>query len=302
MKKLLALFLSAIMTLSCLMLCVGADQNAAESSDPVVLISRMEKYEKYNHSIYRRGSKGYSREYCDFDILWYTSQKFSLPKDFYEYFVPEAIKNGMPKLFHITKYYNYTRDTFDKAIRQFLADRGAPYTSTITDAIYSGNDRTVIETLMFPDQVLDMDIYNSTGPKARDISKLSEVGDIGADYPMLRTPNEIVNEPLEKLDGWGYSDKYWLDYYDYIQYLNNKYPTSHDAYLANDVTGSAAILDDEGRAELSRRIDIYRSRVEGSPSTGDGTASRAAVFTAGAVLAAAIPALILTVKHRKKEE
>ncbi len=41
---------------------------------------------------------------------------------------------------------------------------------------------------------------------------------------------------------------------------------------------------------------------DGSPNTGDVTAARAAVFTAGAVLAAAVPALILTVKHRREEE
>ncbi len=41
---------------------------------------------------------------------------------------------------------------------------------------------------------------------------------------------------------------------------------------------------------------------DGSPETGDGTAARAAVFAAGAVLAAAVPALILTVKRRRKEK
>ncbi len=41
---------------------------------------------------------------------------------------------------------------------------------------------------------------------------------------------------------------------------------------------------------------------DGSPETGDGTSARVAVFTAGAVLAAAVPALILTVKHRRKEK
>ncbi len=44
------------------------------------------------------------------------------------------------------------------------------------------------------------------------------------------------------------------------------------------------------------------ARGETSPETGDGTAARAAVFTVGAVLAAAVPALILTVKHRRKEK
>ncbi len=40
---------------------------------------------------------------------------------------------------------------------------------------------------------------------------------------------------------------------------------------------------------------------EDSPETVDGTAARAAVFAAGAVLAAAVPALIMTVKHRREE-
>ncbi len=41
---------------------------------------------------------------------------------------------------------------------------------------------------------------------------------------------------------------------------------------------------------------------DGSPETGDVTAARAAVFNAGALLAAVVPALMLTVKHRRKEE
>ncbi len=41
---------------------------------------------------------------------------------------------------------------------------------------------------------------------------------------------------------------------------------------------------------------------DGSPETGDGTAARAAVFAAGAVLVAAVPALIMTVKRRREEE
>ncbi len=40
---------------------------------------------------------------------------------------------------------------------------------------------------------------------------------------------------------------------------------------------------------------------DGSPETGDETASRAAVFTAGAVLAAVVPAMMLTVKRRREE-
>ncbi len=41
---------------------------------------------------------------------------------------------------------------------------------------------------------------------------------------------------------------------------------------------------------------------DGSPETGDVTVARAAVFAAGAVLAAAVPALILTAKRRRKEK
>ncbi len=40
---------------------------------------------------------------------------------------------------------------------------------------------------------------------------------------------------------------------------------------------------------------------EYSPETGDGTAARAAVFAAGAVLAAAVPALMLASKRRREE-
>ncbi len=41
---------------------------------------------------------------------------------------------------------------------------------------------------------------------------------------------------------------------------------------------------------------------DGSPETGNGTAARAAVFAVGAVLAAAVPALIMTAKRRRKEK
>ncbi len=296
MIKIISIFISAIMTLSCLMLCVGADQNAAECSDPVVLISRMEKYEKYQSSMFRRG-KIYFRDYGGFPVSKYASQVDPVPDECYEYYKSEAIQNGLPDTFLVTKYYNYSRDTFDKAIRQHFSENGVPYTSVFTDAIFSGNDRTVIETFMFPDSVLDMDMYNSTEPKARDLTLISSDILIGVDYPMLKCPSDIIREPLEKLDGWGYSDAYWLDYYEFIRYFNNYEPEWEDR-----IACSAHFGAEEYIVELDRRIDIYRARVGSSPETGDETVARAAVFAAGAVLAAAVPALILTVKHRRKEK
>ncbi len=46
----------------------------------------------------------------------------------------------------------------------------------------------------------------------------------------------------------------------------------------------------------------YKDHPAQAPATGDETAARAAVFAAGAVLAAVVPALILTVKRRRKEK
>ncbi len=296
MIKIISIFISAIMTLSCLILCIGADQNAAESSDPVVLISRMEKYEKYQSSIFWRG-KAIFKQYgnCG-NIGTYISEEYISDSDGYEeYYRSEVFKTGLPRIFYWTKYYHISRDIFDKAIRQYFADNGVPYTSSFTDAIFSGNDRTAMEAFLFPEYVIDMDVYNSSEPKARDVSLISDQWNF-IDHPMMRDPGEIIEEPLAKLDGWGYSDAYWLDYYEFIRYLNNSEADSEDG-----IACSANLVEEE-IVELDRRIAIYRARVGNSPETGDGTVARAAVFAAGAVLAAAVPSLILTVKHRRKEK
>ncbi len=155
---------------------------------------------------------------------------------------------------------------------------------------------------MSPEYVIDMDKYNSGEDQI-----IWMTGDGGNPFPkpvlygfdFLTRPEDIMLYPLDKLEGWGYSDEYWLDYYTFIDYMADWY--YKDQKYGRGLTQVAYAIDILYREELDRRIDIYRSRVEGSPSTGDGTVSRAAVFTAGAVLAAAVPALIMTVKHRREE-
>ncbi len=329
MKKLLALFLSAIMTLSCIMLCVGAEQKETSKLEYAGLISRRDKFDGYckirksNTENTRDGLYWHKTLLCQYgnnfnDITHisryldpsitdgFVEQQYGKEPEkyqaFYNYFVPKADKTGLPELYYFIKYAEIPRPVIEKAMADFCADRKCEYADWAVDALYGSDERMIIETLMSPEYVIDMDKYNSGEPHIKWLTGID-----GASFPkpipngsdFLTSPENIMQYPLEKLEGWGYSDGYWLDYYTFIDYMADWY--YKDQNYGYGLTQVAYVIDILYREELDRRIDIYRSRVEGSPSTGDETASRAAVFTAGVVLAAAVPALILTAKRRREE-
>ena len=331
MKKMLALVLSAIMTLSCLMLCVGAEQNEISKLDYAGLISRRDKFDGYctiaksNTEDTRPGLywhrillRQYGNGFNDLDHIGryldpsikdgYVDQENGKESAeylaFYDYFVPQADKTGLPELYYFIKYAEIPRPAMEKAMAAFCADQKCKYADWAVDALYGSDERMIIETLMSPEYVIDMDKYKSGESQISWVHGLD--GGVPFDKPFiggfdfLTKPEVIMQYPLDKLEGWGYSDEYWLDYYTFIDYIADWYHKDYN--YGWGLTGDVATVADRCRAELDRRIDIYRARVGGSPDTGDGTAARVALFAAGAVIAAAVPALVLTVKRRREEE
>lgn len=59
---------------------------------------------------------------------------------------------------------------------------------------------------------------------------------------------------------------------------------------------------DEDSAEIARRLAIYAQRLGKSPDTGDEKGERSVMFAAGAVVAAAVPAAILTLTRKRRKD
>ena len=191
-----------------------------------------------------------------------------------------------------------TREQARKCISQFQSSSGRYYDDRLADGFFAQDTRTVIETYMSPDAVINMDKYNSDDPKYKFIQSV-EYGDMWLYSDFISYSDEILETPLEKLDKWNYSDEYWYDYYSFLKYVSDRCNSEGDSFWELGAYISAGAVRSH-EAEFNRRLAIYAERVGKSPSTGDTNGTRAVIFTSAAALAA-IPAAVLTFRRRRED-
>lgn len=216
---------------------------------------------------------------------------------FREYSRTESIKSGLPQLYYFIQYAGITREQATESMKKYFSSsvlcKQYPYADWMIDALYSGDNRVMIETYLSPELVVDMETYLSGKPKF--VYVYNELIDNLWEYTIFKRPDDIIKTPLETLDTWNYSDEYWYDYYSFIDYLNRERSDARDSIAMMGHLGSP-----EQKAELARRLAIYAERVGKSPSTGDTNGTRAAIFTSAAALAA-IPAAVLTFRRKRED-
>ncbi len=295
-------------------------------NDYVGMISRRDKYDKYvikqtnadhvglwYHKIYLRM---YSSVICLSSSLQnymnddLRNKYFSVPpfselewkddsvRDKYDdYFKSEAAKTGFPEMYYFVRFAGITKDELKYAIEGVLSSCDLEYADWMADTMYCDDWRVIIETYMSPELVIDIEAYMSDKPKYTYIEN-ELIYDFWDYSNIYKTPDQVLNTPLETLDKWNYSDEYWYDYYSFIDYLNREQGNSTNSIASN----SSFKHSPEKQYELARRLAIYAERVGKSPVTGDTSGTHVMIFASAAVLAAAVPAMMLTVKRRRKEE
>lgn len=223
--------------------------------------------------------------------------------DFEKFEVEKQKKTGLPRAYCFVKYANISKDEFEKAMIKYADSKGMDYVPWMTDGFYSDDARVLIETYMSPEMVLDIDMYYSDQPKL-------EYHEVTADYGVgyttsywdytrfLKFPMDILGMSVEQLDGWGYSDEYWFDYYSFLSYLA-AYDAS-GAYDESSIAMNSVRVNTPEYAELNRRLEIYAARVGKSPATGD-DARRAVVLICTAAFTALIPAVLSIAGSRRKK-
>lgn len=218
---------------------------------------------------------------------------------FQEYYRTEAAKSGLPQLYYFIQYAGITREQATESMKKYFSStvwcKQYPYADWMIDALYSGDNRVMIETYLSPELVINTVEYMSDNPKYSFVKNEADVDRWLYSADMYMTPYWIIKTPLETLDTWNYSDEYWYDYYSFIDYLNRERSDARDSIAMLGYLGSP-----EKKAELARRLAIYAERVGKSPSTGDTNGTRAVIFTSAAVLAA-IPAAVLTFRRRRED-
>lgn len=319
MKKFIALLAAVLIVLP--LLAFGASANDTASSakfDYAGLISRIEKVEKYpyewSYKVFMP-TYGYSASiisiarFLDADLrdkyfsyesgsayaVWKSTEE---KEKFDAYFIPEVQKSGLPSSYYFIKYSGMTREQARKCISQFQSSSGRYYDDRLADGFFAQDTRTVIETYMSPDAVINMDKYNSDDPKYKFIQS-EEYGDMWLYSDFISYSDEILETPLEKLDKWNYSDEYWYDYYSFLKYVSDRCNSEGDSFWELGAYISAGAVRSH-EAEFNRRLAIYAERVGKSPSTGDTSGTRAVIFTSAAALAA-IPAAILTFRRKRED-
>ena len=218
---------------------------------------------------------------------------------FQEYYRTEAAKSGLPQLYYFIQYAGITREQATESMKKYFSSTTAfcnyPYADWMIDALYSGDNRVMIETYLSPELVLNTSVYMSDEPKYSFVKNEAEGDHWLYSADMYMTPYWIIKTPLETLDTWNYSDEYWYDYYSFIDYLNRERSEARDS-----IAMMGHLDSPEQKAELARRLAIYAERVGKSPSTGDTSGTRAVIFTSAAALAA-IPAAVLTFRRRRED-
>ncbi len=312
MKRFFALCVAVLTVLPLLAFGASADDTASPAKlDYAGRISRRDKYDKYImtqtetiHSLWYHGKylmeypnalclTSVLRNYMNDDLRnkYFSGSPFSgiewkddsVKAEYDNYFKSEAAKTGLPEIYYFIRFAEITKDELKYAMERSISIDGHEYADWMADTLYCDDWRVIIETYMSPELVVDMEMYLSDKPKYAYIDNL--LTSDWWDYTIFRTPVDIIKTSLETLDTWNYSDKYWYDYYSFIDYLSRE--------ISN--------LDDNYKAELARRLAIYAERVGKSPSTGDTSGTRAVIFTSAAALAAVIPAAVLTSRRRRED-
>lgn len=333
MKRIIALILFFSCLISLLAVPIFADDitKSTDGLEYVGLISRMDKYQNYclekkhilwyHHITLRKYSSIFDMNFfqqigeCLSEDI---QNKYFAPyssgvrlefkdeateADFEKFEVEEQKKTGLPRAYCFIKYANISKDEFEKVMIKYADSREIEYGSWMTDGFYADDVRVLIETYMSPEVVLDVDMYYSDQPKL-EYHEVTEDYGVGHstsywDYTrFLKFPKEILGMSMEQLDGWGYSDEYWFDYYNFLSYLTacDASGVIDDGLIAhNSVHAGSPECD-----ELNRRLNIYAARVGKSPDTGDGT-RRVVILTCTAALAALIPAAISVKERRRKK-
>ena len=214
------------------------------------------------------------------------------------YFIPEVQKSGLPQSYYFIKYSGMTREQARKCISQRQSSFGEYYDDRLADGFFAQDTRTVIETYMSPDAVINMDKYNSDDPKYKFVQS-ERYGDRWLYSGFMSYSDEILETPIEKLDKWNYSDEYWYDYYSFLKYVSDRYDSGDDTFWVQGAYIAAGAVRSH-ETEFNRRLAIYAERVGKSPSTGDTSGTRAVIFTSAAALAA-IPAAVLTFRRKRED-
>ncbi len=315
--KMLALLISALMLFS--VVPVGVSAKSAEKLDYVGMISRRDKYDKYvisNEMWYHRivlriytvfGSLSNIVKFIDDNVrdmffasrerggaVWKDEQK---ELAFNTYVEEQSIEfPGLPQGWYFVRYASITREQLEESVKKYMANENLPFESWMVDAMYCDDIRTVIETYMSPDFVMNMDWFNAKYGS----------GDSSDDQlSMGLWANGIIETPIETLEKWGYSDAYWLDYYSFIRYLQDV-DEDHQEYWSSGYSCDSIVANStfrhspEKRAELDRRVELYANRVANA-ETGDDSAVRAVFLATAAVMCAVIP-VMATVKRRRRED
>ena len=320
MKKFFALLVAVLTVLPLLAFGASADDTASPAKlDYAGLISRIEKVEKYPYewsykvfmptygysanvtSIARFLDADLRDKYFSYDsdssnVEWKSPEE---EEKFDAYFIPEVQKSGLPQSYYFIKYSGMTREQARKCISQRQSSFGKYYDDRLADGFFAQDTRTVIETYMSPDAVINMDKYNSDDPKYKFVQS-ERYGDMWRYSGFMSYSDEILETPLEKLDKWNYSDEYWYDYYSFLKYVSDRYDSGDDTFWNQGAYIAAGAVRSH-EAEFNRRLAIYAERVGKSPSTGDTSEARAVIFTSAAALAAVIPAAVLTYRRRRED-
>ena len=319
MKKFFALLVAVLTVLPLLAFGASANDTASPAKlDYAGLISRIEKVEKYpyewSYKVFMP-TYGYSASiisiarFLDADLrdkyfsyesgsayaVWKSTEE---KEKFDAYFIPEVQKSGLPQSYYFIKYSGMTREQARKCISQRQSSFGEYYDDRLADGFFAQDTRTVIETYMSPDAVINMDKYNSDDPKYTFVQS-ETYGDMWRYSGFMSYSDEILETPLEKLDKWNYSDEYWYDYYSFLKYVSDRCNSEGDSFWELGAYISAGAVRSH-EAEFNRRLAIYAERVGKSPSTGDTSGTRAVIFTSAAALAV-IPAAVLTSRRRRED-
>ncbi len=310
MKRKITIRMSSLLIavlLICTVVPVSISAKSESKHDYSGLISRMDKFLNYcseeNQAelFYYRFKCGPKRffgidynffKYCDL-ISFDTDEKS-------ERLFKEVEVTGLPEIYYVVKWSELSKNEVEAAVKKYCDESSIDYVDWMVDALWSDDPLVVIETLMYPDYVIDMDKYNSDEPK---IWKSEEYGSFYYTYFATDSYN-LLRTSVEVLEGWGYSDAYWLDYYSFIQYLTTDEIKNDPIYGrdANSMTKGNAIDDEVLLAELDRRVELYANRVANA-ETGDESAVRVVFLATAAVVCAVIPATVaVTIKRRRRED
>ena len=287
------------------------------------LVSRNDKFLSYMQGGYFTWSYKGAPVYCH--SAYYYCLEYLYPRDKYknvneyltaegkeisDFYYTEFLKTGMPLVYYYVRKYDIPRAEFESLFRDYIISRTEEgplgdkrfsldeAVKIFADAIYSDDGRVAMETFLEPGLVINPVAFASDTPKAE---KFISYQHDNEEMWMMRKDlfvsyGYVLDASVETLETWNYSDEYWYDYYSFLTFAA-KYgesPYGNDyAYISES---------DEDSAEIARRLAIYAQRLGKSPDTGDEKGERAVMFAAGAVVAAAVPAAIVTLARKRRKD